>query len=199
MKDELLDGGWIIVENGFVVGSEGDLEYLIKTIPWKQEAGRFGPVPRLNAWYADKGLPYSYSGIDHVGSGWQNDLVVLAGDLVNNYGKRMIVGFKPFNSCLLNYYRDGNDSIGGHTDCEPNLGENPLVASVSFGATRKFKIVHKTAKNGKFRVRKEYDLPNGSLVVMGGTMQHYWLHELPKQKEVKEPRVSLTFRRIISG
>jgi alkylated DNA repair dioxygenase AlkB len=97
-----------------------------------------------------------------------------------------------FNSLLLNFYRDGKDSIGFHTDAEPELGENPVVATLSFGAVRSFVLKHKATKE-----TLTYRLGHGSLLVMGGTSQHHWLHALPKTDEVVGERISLTFRKIV--
>src|SRR5262249_54771570 len=96
-----------------------------------------------------------------------------------------------FNSLLLNLYRDGQDSIGFHTDAEPELGRDPVVATVSFGAQRDFVLKHKVSRKGL-----TYRLAHGSLLVMGGSSQHHWLHGLPKTSEDIGKRVSLTFRRI---
>jgi alkylated DNA repair dioxygenase AlkB len=98
-----------------------------------------------------------------------------------------------FNSLLLNFYRDGTDSIGFHTDAEPELGENPAIATVSFGSVRAFVLKHKATKE-----TLTYRLGHGSLLVMGGTTQHHWLHALPKTDETIGERISLTFRRIVS-
>src|SRR5262249_50206572 len=97
-----------------------------------------------------------------------------------------------FNSLLLNLYRDGRDSIGFHTDAEPELGPNPVVASVSFGAVRHFILRHKTS-----REKLTFPLAHGSLLVMGGTCQHFWLHGVPKTEQEVGERINLTFRQII--
>jgi alkylated DNA repair dioxygenase AlkB len=99
----------------------------------------------------------------------------------------------PFNSVLLNLYRDGADSMGWHSDDEPELGERPVIASLSLGATRRFRLRH--------RRRKELepvaiDLENGSLLIMEGDTQRFWKHQVPKTRRAAEPRVNLTFRNI---
>ena len=99
----------------------------------------------------------------------------------------------PFNSVLLNFYRDGQDSIGYHSDAEPELGVNPIIASISLGSVRQFILKH--VKSGE---KLKLDLAHGSLLVMGGTCQHHWVHGLPKTKAAVGPRINLTFRNIIS-
>ena len=97
-----------------------------------------------------------------------------------------------FNSVLLNRYRDGNDSISWHTDAEPELGRNPLIASVNFGDTRKFQLRHINTKE-----KLEIELSHGSLLIMQGELQHFWQHQVPKTKEIKKERINLTFRVIV--
>ena len=99
----------------------------------------------------------------------------------------------PFNSVLLNLYRDGADSMGWHSDDEPELGERPLIASLSLGATRRFRLRHRLRKDLEPVV---IDLENGSLLIMEGDTQRFWKHQVPKSKRVAEPRVNLTFRQI---
>ena len=97
-----------------------------------------------------------------------------------------------FNACLANLYRDGKDSNGWHADNEKELGKNPIIASLSFGATRTFKLKH-LQTNEKIDI----ELTTGSLLIMGGEMQHYWKHQIPKTKKFKAPRINLTFRKLI--
>ncbi len=148
--------------------------------------GNYGrPFPRLTAWFADEGLKYSYSGVTHTGIGWDKIL-----EEVRN--KTQKVAQTNFNSLLINYYRDGKDSIGWHADDEKELGENPIVASISLGTVRDFRLKHKKgAKVGKMTL----PLEDGSLLVMAGTTQAHWLHSVPKTEEVGE-RINLTFREI---
>ena len=95
-----------------------------------------------------------------------------------------------FNSVLLNLYRDGKDSVSWHSDDEPELGENPIIASISFGATRRFSLKHKISKDYKIDI----NLLNGSLLLMKGETQHCWQHQIPKTSKFVEPRINLTFR-----
>jgi alkylated DNA repair dioxygenase AlkB len=107
-------------------------------------------------------------------------------------------GIKPsgginFNTCLANLYRDGKDSMGWHADNEKVLGENPVIASISLGGVRRFQWKHKTKS-----LKKELALEHGSLLLMKGSMQHFWKHQLPKTTKQISPRINLTFRKIYS-
>ena len=182
------DGGRLLYDPGFCLPSEADalFAWMRSELPWKQEKIRGVPVPRLNAWFADAGLKYAYSGISHMGTGWLPELKAVKAEVE-------VASGTTFNSVLLNFYRDGKDSIGFHTDAEPELGANPVVATVSFGAVRSFVLKHKAAKE-----KLTHPLGHGSLLVMGGTSQHHWLHGLPKTDAVVGERISLTFRRIVA-
>jgi alkylated DNA repair dioxygenase AlkB len=109
--------------------------------------------------------------------------------------KKVIEHFLPeenFNSVLLNLYRDGNDKVSWHADDERELGINPTIASVSLGAVRRFDLKHKDDADQKLQL----ELSSGSLVVMKGALQHHWLHQIPTQKKINDPRINLTFRTI---
>jgi alkylated DNA repair dioxygenase AlkB len=158
---------------------------------WKQEIatlfGRRIPVPRLVAWHGD--AAYKYSGILHRPREWTQPLLLL---------KRIAekCARANFNSVLLNLYRDGQDSMGWHSDDEKELGDNPVIASLSLGAERVFHLRHKTDPALKLKL----PLPHGSCLVMGGAMQHHWQHALPKTArpliEFGGARINLTFRLI---
>jgi alkylated DNA repair dioxygenase AlkB len=105
-------------------------------------------------------------------------------------------GMTTFNSVLVNLYRDGRDSMGFHSDDEPELGENPEIASVSFGATRRFILAPKRKQRG---ARVQLELTHGSLLLMRGRCQHEFRHAIPKSANVEAPRINLTFRRILGG
>jgi alkylated DNA repair dioxygenase AlkB len=181
---EIRDGGLLLYNPGFCSREEADalFAWLRDDIPWRQETAHGNPLPRLNAWFADAGLRYSYSGLSHTGTGWLPELEEI---------KRAVevAAGTQFNSLLLNRYRNGQDSIGYHTDAEPELGENPVVATVSFGSERDFLLKHRKAKE-----TLTYRVGHGSLLVMGGTSQHHWLHSVPKTEEAVGERISLTFR-----
>jgi alkylated DNA repair dioxygenase AlkB len=185
---EIRDGGQLLHDPNFCPREEANalFTWLWFELPWKQETVRGKPLPRLNAWFSDAGLRYAYSGVAHTGTGWLPELEEIKRAVETAAGT-------TFNSLLLNFYRDGKDSIGFHTDAEPELGENPVVATVSFGAVRAFVLKHKAT-----RETLTYRLGHGSLLVMGGTSQHHWLHALPKTDEAVGERISLTFRKIIA-
>ncbi|MCR9172835.1 MAG: alpha-ketoglutarate-dependent dioxygenase AlkB [bacterium] len=138
--------------------------------------------PRLSRLYGKKGTSYKYSGKLFTAIPWTGMLEELAEDCSRMCGV-------DFNTGLLNYYRDGNDSMGVHADDEKELGNNPVIASVSFGATRKM-IFRKRETKEKVIVL----LSHGDLLIMRGALQHQWKHELPKEKKVNEPRLNVTFR-----
>ncbi len=142
--------------------------------------------PRLSAWYGDKQAHYRYSGIVNVPLPWFDALLEIA-DLVETYTQQ------SFNSVLLNLYRDGNDSMGSHSDNEAELGASPTIASISFGATRRF-ILHPDCNNPQPSIK--IDLKHGSLLVMFGKSQQNWQHSLPKSRRVTVPRINLTYRQV---
>lgn len=163
---------------------------LQEEIPWKQEHiklfGKTHPTPRLTAWHGDAHCVYKYSGVINQPFPWTPSLLTIKTRIES------LTHDAIFNCVLLNYYRDGSDKMGWHSDDEKELGPNPNIASVSFGATRRFDFKHKTEANNKFSIHLE----SGSLLLMQGDMQHHWLHQLPAQKRINEPRINLTFRYI---
>ena len=166
------------------------LETLLAQIPWRQDsirmAGKRIPVPRLQCWMGDHGSAYGYSGISLEPVPWQPPITAIR-------QKIQALGHADFNSVLLNYYRDGRDSVGWHADDESELGANPVIASLSLGAERKFQLRHKRDKN---RDRYHMLLRNGSVLFMGKTLQNNWLHQLPKETTLHSPRINLTFRQV---
>jgi alkylated DNA repair dioxygenase AlkB len=186
----LADGGTILYDPQFLSPAEADalLETLRSAVPWRQEKTVFGRLtPRLIAYYADAGQTYTYSGISHEALEWTTELSDIRRRVEEAAGA-------PFNSLLLNCYRDGSDSVGMHADDEPELGRNPIVPSVSLGATRRFLLKHN--ETGE---KINLDLAHGSLLIMGGTLQHYWKHALPKTQAPVGERINLTFRNIVSS
>ena len=157
-------------------------------LPWEARTLRmFGkeiPQPRLISWFADPGCEYSYSGISMNNNSWTPQLEELKSLCEQFAGMQ-------FNSLLVNLYRDGNDKNSWHSDDEPELGVEPCIASLSLGATRRFKFRHRETKEVV-----DCLLPSGSLVVMSGLSQKMWQHEVPKETRVTEPRINLTFRRV---
>lgn len=169
--------------------ADGLYSVLLEKIPWRQDKirifGKTYPQPRLTALYGNNGNSYSYSGITMEPEPFIPELDTL---------KRMVetrTGHS-FSTCLVNLYRDGNDSNGWHADDEKELGTNPVIASVSLGATRAFHLKHRNQKSLRYRIPLEH----GSLLVMGGAMQHHWLHQIPKTRRAVNPRINLTFRNI---
>lgn len=158
-------------------------------IHWKQDFislyGKRSPLPRLTAWYGDSGIPYTYSGIRSAPNPWNQTLLSIRQKVEKCAGV-------AFNSVLLNWYRDGEDKISWHADDEPELGQNPTIASVSFGATRDFLIRHQH----DHKLKLSFPLRHGSLLVMHGELQHHWQHSVPPRKNAPRSRFNLTFRRI---
>jgi alkylated DNA repair dioxygenase AlkB len=170
--------------------SERLFQALAQTIFWSQETitlfGKQHLVPRLVAWYGDRGKVYTYSGITHQPHAWTDTLLAIK-------ARVEAVSQTSFNSVLLNLYRNGQDSMGWHSDDEPELGPNPTIASVSLGGTRRFQLRHRYRKE----LRTVIDLTDGSLLLMKGPTQHFWQHQIPKTRQVVEPRINLTFRTIV--
>lgn len=162
---------------------------LFSNIKWKQDHlklyGNIIPLPRLTAWYGDSGKSYTYSGIASSANEWNAGLLYLKQEIERCAGV-------DFNSVLLNWYRDGEDSLNWHADDEKELGVNPFIASANFGETRDF-IVRKNDDPTKKLI---LPLKHGTLLLMGGELQHFWQHSVPKRKKVRGSRFNLTFRRI---
>lgn len=173
-----------------LVESDAYFSSLVSEIAWKQEPifvfGKPIMQPRLTAWYGDQGKEYSYSGITMRPSLWTPTLLEIKQRIESISGVQ-------FNSALLNQYRDGNDSVGWHRDNEKELGENPAIASVSFGATRTFHFRHSKNKELKTSI----ELEHGSLLLMTGETQHKWHHSILKTQKFVGPRINITFRVIM--
>lgn len=188
----IADGGILDFDPQFLDQDSADklLSSLKENVSWEQKfynfKGKQVPQPRLTAWYADDpGMKYSYSGVTQVVLPWLPELLELK-------KKIAAVSGADYNSVLLNFYRDGNDSVGRHSDDEKELGIDPIIASVSLGATRPFKLISKRDP-WEFLT---YSLGHGSLLVMSGTTQKHWFHEINKIPSLKESRINLTFRTI---
>lgn len=166
------------------------LQYLLSEIAWKNDEaiiyGKHIITKRKVAWYADSNFSYTYSKISREALPWTAELLALKKLSENITGKQ-------FNSCLLNLYHTGDEGMAWHSDDEKSLGKNTAIASLSFGAERKFAFKHKKTKE-----KVELILQNGSLLLMHGATQTNWLHRLPPTKKVNSPRVNLTFRTIIA-
>jgi alkylated DNA repair dioxygenase AlkB len=165
-------------------------DQLTVDVPWRQESilvwGKMYLQPRLVAWYGDRGSDYTYSGITLSPLPW-------TGLLLEIKTRIETVTAASFNSVLLNYYRDNRDSMGFHSDDEPELGLRPVIASLSLGEERTLIMKHKLNKLAK-PVR--LTLASGSLLLMKGETQKYWMHGIAKESRPCGPRINLTFRRI---
>lgn len=182
--------GEIIVYKNFFKELESDLllKELLTNINWRQDKikifGKKVDLPRLTAWYGDEGKSYKYSGITMNPEVWTPTLLSIKERI------EKVVELN-FNSVLANLYRNGKDYVSWHSDDEAELGNNPIIASVSFGATRRFQLKHKYNKDLD---TVEIALTHGSLLIMKGAIQHFWQHQIPKTSKVLSARVNLTFR-----
>ena len=162
---------------------------LMDEVVWKNERislyGRTYDVPRLSAWYADAGKSYEYSGIRVDGIPWTPLLSLIKAHVELKTGE-------IFNSVLVNQYRNGADGVAWHSDDEPELGEDPIIASVSFGEERLFQLKHKRDST----LKRSFTLPHGSLLLMGKQTQLNWMHQIPKSQRQIGPRINLTFRQV---
>lgn len=162
---------------------------LLKEVPWKQEPiilyGKEIMQPRLTCWFGDPAKSYGYSGIVLKANPWSKTLKDIK-------QKIEIAAKVNFNSVLLNLYRNEKDSVSWHRDNEPELGRNPVIGSVSFGATRTFQLRHFHLKH----LKKSVELTHGTLLVMKGRTQVCWEHCLPKRSRPLGMRINLTFRMI---
>jgi alkylated DNA repair dioxygenase AlkB len=179
---------------------------LTENIQWEQgEIMMFGKKvlePRLTAWYGDEGKIYTYSGKKQTPLVWTDTLKDIKNRIEFECEKltppqsrevRDVPYNSVFNSVLLNYYRNGQDSMGWHSDDEKELGRNPTIASLNLGESRRFLIRNKVDKN----LKKEILLTHGSLLIMTDEMQHYWQHTVPKEPKKQQPRINLTFRWVV--
>ncbi|MDC7998794.1 alpha-ketoglutarate-dependent dioxygenase AlkB family protein [Gilvibacter sediminis] len=187
-----LSGAEAIYYPNFIAADEAEsiFKELLEQTPWQQDDIKvFGKVyqqPRLTALYAENDQPYSYSNITMHPKPFTPLLLKLKDRLKT-------VSSVDFTTVLLNLYRDGNDSNGWHADDEKELGENPVIASLSFGASRNFRFREKANKKNTYSLT----LDSGSLLLMQGATQHLWQHQIPKTKKEVGPRINLTFRVLI--
>jgi alkylated DNA repair dioxygenase AlkB len=192
-EDNLLPFDGIVNYYGKIFSDDEALFYfekMMNDIEWKNDEaiiyGRHIITKRKAAWYGDRKYSYTYSNTTKHALPWTKELIELK--------KRVEeITQATFNSCLLNLYHDGNEGMAWHSDDEKSLGKNTTIASLSFGAERKFSLKHKLTKENVSLV-----LESGSLLVMKGSTQTHWQHSLPKTTKVKTPRVNLTFRTIVA-
>jgi alkylated DNA repair dioxygenase AlkB len=181
---ELRDSSLLLYDDAFLPTDIADRYFveLRDRCEWEQKPGIFGHLqPRLIASYGDAGITYKYSGVVNTALPWTTTLLEIKEKMEAVEGR--------YNYCLLNRYRNGQDSMGWHADNEPEMGN--VIGSLSLGATRKFRIRHNVT-----RETKTFLAGNGTLIIMAGTMQQFWQHEIPKTKQVVGERINLTFREI---
>lgn len=181
---ELTDGGIILYDEAFLPADLAERYFvqLRDTSAWEQKKAAFGHMqPRLTASYGDDGVTYFYSGTTNTALPWTPTLLEIKEKIEAVRGK--------YNYALLNRYRSGQDSVGMHADDEPGMGN--VIGSLSLGATRTFRIRHNRTKE-----TRTFPVGNGTLVIMAGTMQQFWKHEVPKTTENVGERINLTFRQI---
>ena len=189
MKIILADGD-IEYITGFYSAEEAETIFreLKYRLAWRHDDikmfGKVMKIPRLQAWYGDNQLSYRYSNITLTAKPWLASLLALK-ESVSRYCQH------DFNAVLANLYRDQNDSVGWHSDDEPELGAMPTIASLSFGAEREFQLKHIITKE-----KVSVMLEPGSLLIMRGETQHFWQHCLPKRTRAISPRINLTFRKV---
>ncbi|USD62797.1 alpha-ketoglutarate-dependent dioxygenase AlkB [Vibrio sp. SCSIO 43140] len=186
--NEVPDGRLLWLPNYFTSDQASDYyQQLQERLAWRQDSivmfGKKVAIPRLQAWYGD--ASYTYSNLKLEPLPW-NPLL----DSLKAHCEK--VAGSQFNSVLANLYRDGQDSNGWHSDDEKELGTNPVIASMSFGAERRFLLRHKMTGE-----KMEFNLTSGSLLIMAGETQHHWQHTIPKTKRFVEPRINLTFRKVL--
>lgn len=186
------DGSWYSIVNNAIENHEEIMNCILKETRLEQHTiqmfGKEIPIPRLVSWHGDKRAEYTYSGVEQIRKDWTPTLENMR-KTVDAYAPR---GYK-FNSCLINFYRDGQDSISAHSDDEPELGptfDDVRICSISLGESRIFKLRHKLKKHKDIKLI----LNGGDILIMGGTMQCHWTHEIPKTKRKIGPRLNLTFR-----
>lgn len=163
--------------------------FLLENIPWQQDAikiyGKSHLQPCLTAFFGSENLNYSYSNLKMKAHLWTPELLDLKSRVENISGC-------TFNSVLLNLYRNGKDSNGWHADNEKELGQNPIIASLTLGSERFFHLKHNNLPDIKSKIKLE----NGSLLLMKGSTQHFYKHQIPKTQQVISPRINLNFRTI---
>lgn len=187
--DAALHGATLLYRPAWLPLAQADalFEDLGQGLPWSVHRirmfGRHVDSPRLSAWIGDAAAVYRYSGADFLPHPWNDALSSLRERLQNELGM-------PFNSVLANLYRDGRDAMGWHSDDEPELGPQPVIASISLGGVRRFVLRHRQDP----ALRSALELPHGSLLVMAGDTQRCYRHALPRTAKPVAPRINLTFR-----
>ena len=204
--DNLLPYDGTVNDLGIVVDDAAKLyEQLVTELPWQADTvslfGKTHLTTRQIVWMGDKGLSYYYSGHARKATDWTPSVLQIKKQIEE---KLATIGIKvEFNTCLLNFYPTGTDNMGYNADDEKELGQQPIIAALSLGATRKFVFKHKKLRHKNSRpqdkpVKVELYLASGQLIVMHGDTQQYWKHTITKTKTVHEGRISLTFRHMLT-
>jgi alkylated DNA repair dioxygenase AlkB len=182
-----------IVEDYGLIFSSADaadwFAYLQQQLPWQADEvriyGKHHVLKRLVVWYGDAAQNYQYSGIERIALPWSAEMLQLKQYIEH-------ITQTHFNSCLANFYPTGNEGMGWHSDNDMSLAAETTIASLSFGASRKFYLRHQHSQE-----KISLALDSGQLVVMRGQTQQYWQHQIPKMLRVREPRINLTFRQFL--
>lgn len=190
MTEILIPQGILQLEPDFIAADEANSLFhaLEQQLNWQQAEirmfGRMVSIPRLQCFQGEPDISYRYSGLSLQTSPWH--------PLIHTLKQRVeLIAQHTFNTVLINYYRDGKDSMGWHSDDESELGINPVIASLNLGQTRRFLLRHRFDKTIP---QREILLNSGSLLIMAGQLQHYWHHSVPKTSRQLEGRINLTFR-----
>jgi alkylated DNA repair dioxygenase AlkB len=189
---ELQDGALLLFADAFRADAARLFAALMEEVGWEQHRislfGRRIAAPRLSAWYAEPGCEYRYSGLRLQPQPFTPALAEIRARVEELAGR-------GFNGVLLNLYRDGNDGMSWHSDDEPELGDAPLIASVSLGAARRFLLRRRDAPGERCGI----ELGNGSMLLMLPPLQSSWQHSVPKTRRAAGARINLTWRRIVSS
>lgn len=190
MRSIPVPDGSLALDTDFLNPSDADQLYqqLSEQLPWRQDSihlfGRWVKIPRLQVFQGDPGILYRYSGLTLETDDWHPTIDRIRQQIETASGHQ-------FNSVLVNLYRDGQDSMGWHSDDEPELGQNPVIASLTLGQPRRFLLRHKSKKPIP---QQELLLGHGSLLIMADQLQHHWQHSVPKTRRTMQGRINLTFR-----
>ena len=186
------DGSAVLCRDFIAADRAGEIfDTLLRETKWEgHDLVLFGKriaEPRLSTWHSEAHITYQYSGSLRTPQPWTKLLESLRDECSARTGAQ-------FNAVFANLYRDGADGVGWHADNEPCNGPEPTIASLSFGATRRFDLRHRESKE-----TISVQLDAGSLLVMSGLSQRAWVHQVPRSKRIKEPRINLTFRNVVNA
>jgi alkylated DNA repair dioxygenase AlkB len=192
LKEILLnDDGIIEIHHGFFHNHQQIFLQLCQELIWSQDKirlfGKLIPIPRLQSWYGDSGIEYSYSKLKMQAKPWTPTLTEIKKQIELSVDEQ-------FNSVLCNWYRTGKDYVAFHADDEPELGHWPTIASASFGITRVLSLKHRYIRDKSLKI----EMPGGSLLVFKGAIQEMWQHSVLKRPSICDGRINLTFRKILS-